>query len=601
MAEEPEFEDIKVKQENEEEPLPPDQIDLSETEQVLQLFKTVFHKKNFPEKTVLLESKTSTFQDKEGKRKSQYKHSFIVATGLGIHIWDTVNGEKEGTHLVSDLILEKASKVLLKGFDNLNEAIIFKLDTKDEQSIVVDLQSLTQTLNKYVYVNRSYEKELGLLIRQTHDDIESMYYAPGYWVEGNKIKTVIDAGYNAPWKEKLRWIPNIENDSVPEIATDVKVEALNQLREFVKSYMNPAKPSAVLCYAIFAPLAQYFKKKTSYFPHLIIQGLQSSGKSTLLDMLRLMYSVSWNDPTPKGEFQARKLLAQTTIPALVDEMRSVFNPEKPDALEILHTAATTELLRTAGSSLYGGVFLAIRPVIGCTNTDLSLVPFQADKFISITISKTDAIDTRLAEGKTPRMLKPELRLAISVLFNEALKLVENDLETITCQFVNKNREEIRKALISYGWAIWKQLFDKYGVEEFPKAFDTEEEQPDATPKYHETFTAYIQNKIQHKHLPLTAMVNENMTETLRHHKQDFERTMCLYVYNDREEKYQLVMKPSYLGHFSIVAKKEYNLEQIGENRLAEMLDMKISSYRPVEGVDKKQTYFVFDLPKPENA
>ena len=49
-------------------------------------------------------------------------------------------------------------------------------------------------------------------------------------------------------------------------------------------------------------------------------------------------------------------------------------------------------LGRGGGQQYGGYFLAIRVIIAATNSDISFVPWQLDKFIPVEISIDDGID-----------------------------------------------------------------------------------------------------------------------------------------------------------------------------------------------------------------
>lgn len=578
--------------------LPPPEIPANKT-------KTQYYVEQFknahvelPKKIVLLSKETRDKKIGSITYPVDY-YTFVVADGRhGINIFEIEQPKDDvpvitNEKLIANIDLKNIYRVKLEGVDNNKEIAIHQIEFKNSNhediSLVGDNDILLSMLTKASDLDdRHSNLIIKLLNEQPNVDAEKkMYYSPGVWWLPEKKRIILakDAGYNPPWKEHLKWEPS-SLETVLLVNPEDKKKALEITRQFVESYGSPEKVSAVLSYAILAPLAFLLKSRLSYFPHLVLQGLQNLGKSALLEWLKLFYKASWSDPTPKSEYQARRLLAQIAIPALIDEMRSIFaiiNNKESDALEIVHTSATVNMLRHAGTATYGGIFLAIRPIIGATNADLSLVPYQADKLIVMKISDEDKLDDKKGKGYTPRTMPTDVKKVIPMLFVEMMEdILSKELENIMIELNGMNRDELKDAIIEQGYKIWQKIYQRYGVEIFPKPYkvNNPDNSVDNSQDYLTQFMTYVANKIPNSER--VGAMGATTTDAVRVYFEDFEKKGAIIVRDidrssDKKMIYQLICTSSFLTHFSQIASRDNRLPYLGWETLTKVMKGKATS------------------------
>jgi hypothetical protein len=406
------------------------------------------------------------------------------------------------------------------------------------------------------------------------EEAEELFYSPGPWVVDGRLVFAKEPGYTPPWKPYLVWKPP-ERD----VSVELKREALATIKRLVESYMNPSKPSLVLSYAAITPIAHYVRGILSIAFHMLIHGLEDTGKSVLLDTLKILFSVEDNSlhPIPSSNFQARLCLSLSTLPALVDELNELiegYKERKKDAIEALdaiHRAATLELLRISGGHQYGGHFLAVRVIIGATNADISLVPWQLDKFILVSVSVDDMIDVSKAIGATPRTMRPEVKMALKALGVELLREVERLIPEVEA-LKSLPRDEIRGKLVELGYKAWVNLYRKYGLEPFPAPAqpETSLEKASVKEQYRDIFKSYLKlakdGRLKDVMIPVVSPQNLENVETLK----DLETCHALEIVDRETGKRELLLKTPFITKFGEYVAKEYGLPKMGFWRMADI-------------------------------
>jgi len=506
------------------------------------------------------------------KRSGGLVLEWVAAGRQGIYLYKRGRDEESApvVQIVSNAVIRKAKAIRILGLDLRN---LYMVD--------VDGEMVSGTVDDIVgYIEKHYGLEprarfaTARLIDASVDEEEEVFYSPGPWVVDGHIVFARDPGYTPDWKPYFIWKP----PDPSAVGEEEKRAALEAIKKLVGAYGSPAKASLVLSYAALAPVMHYVKKELNIAPHLIIHGRESTGKSLLLETIRLLYNMTREEQFPGTDFQTRVLLSASTLPAIVDEIGPLIEGYVKqrkgaiEALDVLHRAATQEVLRVSGGYTYGGYFLAIRTVIGATNGDVSAVPWQLDKYIIIEISTADRVDIEKARGATPRTMPPEVKAAVPAIGVELLKEVEALLPTLE-EMKKLPRGEIRDGLIKLGYEAWRRLYAKYGLEPFPPPAEPETQLEIASveEQYKEVFLSYVERRIagEEKGLPQISIYDRYDSSDI---EEQLRKNLAVVVKNgDRRE---LVCKPSFLTEFMSWAEREFNLPHLGWRRLAEILGLR---------------------------
>jgi len=517
------------------------------------------------------------------ERKGGKVKKWVAVGRQGIYLFKRSGEDDEPTvQIVSNAILSEVKRVKVLGLDIRN---MFKVKVDGEEiSGVVD--EIIETIEKYYGLERSSKYAIARLIDFMAEDEEEVFYSPGPWVVDGRIVFAKEPGYTPPWKEYKIW-----NYPERDVSVELKRKALECIKNLVLAYKDPSKPSLVLSYTAITPIAHYIKKVLNIAFHTIIHGLEDSGKSVLLDLIKLLFNINWENETyPNSDFTARKMLSEASLPAIIDELNQLIegyskgDKGSVEAINVLHRSATQEVLRVSGGYQYGGHFLAVRVMIGATNTDISLVPWQTDKFIIVRISSNEGIDVKKAIGYTPKTMGGEVKKTLPIIGIELLKEVEKLLSKID-ELKTLPRKELREKLVELGYEAWKNLYEKYGLTPFPppSKTETEEEKISAKEQYNDFFLSYVSKCIEgDKTLDCYLKVYdekeiEDNDEALKALEKDF-----AIVLLKKDGTREIVCKTSFITKFSKYV-EHYGLPRLGWRRLSEMLDMSKTN-RKVGGV-----------------
>nr|WP_011178342.1 bifunctional DNA primase/polymerase [Saccharolobus solfataricus]AAT00521.1 RepA [Saccharolobus solfataricus] len=500
------------------------------------------------------------------RRKGKQILKWVSVGKQGIYVFSRAAGD-------DDPVVAIVSHAKISGVRTIK---IIGLDFRDYYSVDLEGEKIIGTIDEIIdVIKKRYGIEAGQqyavarLIDYMAEEEEELYYSPGPWVVGSKIAFAREPGYTPTWKKYVRW--NVRADDPGE---EMVRKALETIKNLVMSYRDPSKPSTVLSYAVVSVISVYIKEKLSIFPHLLIHGLNESGKSVLLDSIKLLFNINWSDEIPGTEYQARLILTPSTLPAIVDEMGGVLTGKNAQGvLGVLHDSATKITMRISGGHEYAGYYLGVRSLIGATNTDISLLPWQIDKFIFVEISRKEAIDISKARGSTPRSMDPNIKLAVQYVGYLLLKGLEGKLGEID-KLKELPRDELKKRILEIGYSVWVDLYRQYGLEPFPPPSEGENKITQTTieEEYKDLFISYVRRCLSkpQNNLPLIVVHGENSdieedTDALK----DLETYGAIIDKNTNE----VIMKTTFLSGFSQWAEKEYKLQPLGWQRLEEILDL----------------------------
>jgi len=530
------------------------------------------------------------------ERKGRFIKKWVAVGRQGIYLFRryiSKNGEVDyepTIRIISNAIIRNVKTIKVLGLELRN---LYMVDI-DGEKISGTIDEILNHIEKHYGLERGSRYPIARFIEYTSEEEIELFYSPGPWVINNRIVFAREPGYTPPWKRYIAWKP--PEDDIPE---DQKRMALITIKNLVLAYKDPSKPSMVLSYSSIAPIMHYIKKTLSIAPHLLIHGLEDTGKSILLETIKLLYNITWDDDFPGTDFQARKCLALSTLPAIIDEIGSLIQGyehgkrDSIEAIEILHRAATQTLLKASGGHTYGGYFLAIRTIIAATNNDISLIPWQLDKFILVTISVKEGIDINKARGYTPRTMPVEVKTALPYIGIELLKEVEKMLPMIE-ELKRYPREEIRKKLIKIGYEAWCNLYRRYGLGPFPPPNDPETDIEKASIKeqYKDIFISFIKLAVKEKIKDIAITVYEKeKAEKDPAALEDLRKNLAIIVriINENNKsiiKEELWCKTAFLSKFKEWARKEFGIAGMGWKRLAEILGMTRTT-RKIGGIDDK--------------
>ena len=508
------------------------------------------------------------------KKKGNEIIEWVYAGEEGIYHFKR-SKEELSIQIISDAKIKNVRNVKILGLDSYG---LYRVYFRD-MYMTGSLEEIISFISKNYGIEYRYKYAIERLIQEIAEGEESLFYSVGPWVVDDKIVFVKEAGYTPSWKILNIWkIP--EDDVDPEI----KKKTLETIKKLVEAYKDPSKASLVLSYSAITPLAHYLRKILNIAFHMVIHGREGSGKSLLLDLLKEIFGIDWPEPFPKTDYQTRVLLSLSTLPAIVDELGEIIQGyedkrESVEVIDILHRSSTQELLRVSGGYQYAGYFLAIRVLIGASNKDITLLPWQMDKFIFVKISKEEGIDLLKATGYTPRSMDPSIKKTLRYIGKELLIELEKLIPEIN-NLRNLSRDEIRKELVKLGYKAWTSLYKKYGLEPFPEPSEpeTELEKESLEELYKDVFMTYITKILAgdikdidsndiliSQEVVLEDPSNTGVLDKLNRYE--------IIVINHKDHR-EVIMKKSLLSKFIQYARKEYGLPEIGKGRLLETLGVR---------------------------
>ena len=510
------------------------------------------------------------------ERQGGIIRKWVALGNQGIYLFKKVNEESEPVvSIISSAIIRKVKAIKIKGLDLRN---LFEV-TFDEETISGTIEDIIAYINKFKGIESGKEYAVERLIQAMAEEEVELFYAPGPWIVDRKIVFAKESGYMPTWKPYIVW--KVPSDDVSD---EKKKEVLMKIKQLVNSYSDPTKPSYVLSYVAISPFAHYIKKELSIMPHLIIHGLNNTGKTVLLDLIKRLYNYNWEEACPMSDYQARRDLTASTLPQIIDEIGSIiegYKKETKNAIEVIeiwHRAATQEAMRIAGGVGYSGIFLAIRSIIAATNGDVSLVPWQLDKFYLVTISIAEKIDINKARGATIRTMSEEHRNIIPIIGKELMMEFEKLIPQID-ELKKLSREDIKNKLIELGYKAWHNLYKKYGLEPFtsPNTNDVVlQEVESETEQYKDIFLSYVLTKRN------SSKPDERIEEFLTEIEVDeaalesLNNKLAIITKADVTQggTRVLLCKPPFITKFCEYVVKEFGLPRLGWKRMAEILGLK---------------------------
>jgi hypothetical protein len=449
-----------------------------------------------------------------------------------------------------------------------------------------------------------------------------MYYSPGVWVNDEHVLLTKESGYNPEWKPQVLF-------ETPNNVNDVYVkEALRCIKTLVESYRNPKKASLVMSYAVVAPLHHYFVRSLRIGFHMLIRGERQTGKTLLIDLLRLLYMVRDYDEDPRTDYQMRVLLGKTTMPALIPECIRACTEDR--LLQMWKASATSDRLVLSGGA-YRGLFMALRSIIAATNERIEIPTDLLDKVIIVEMDSDDGVDLDSCKGCTPRTMNPGAREGVRMIGMIIIDKLNNVLDKIK-KLANLDRVEILRELIRIGYDVWCELYKEYGLDPFPSPFTdngllvTEEEQfaEEERARYAELLYEFLNSVVKDKETEcklyasnmanpecydlkpfIEAFKGGRSTEVTCHFdkysKVCDEQSLRMFdllgfvriVDGDRVKEY-IAMSRSLSNRFTKFLKREYRMGEREVERLRSALAVKLTTvlFRCGEGkdVDKKTVY-----------
>jgi hypothetical protein len=368
-------------------------------------------------------------------------------------------------------VIERVSEAIVKGIRRVD---FYLIDTDEEYYQVcfkrydgeVDCRVLSKSeIPSYIRKRFGLKFNTDFAVHMVvswleEDEPIRVYYSPGVWVNDEHVVFVTESGYNPDWKPQVFFeIPNTINEEYVK-------EALQCIKRLVEAYKNPEKASLVLSYAAVAPLHHYLVRTLRIGFHMMIRGERQTGKTLLIDLLRLLYMLRDYDEDPRTDYQMRVLLSKTTIPALIPECIRACTEDR--LLQLWKASATSDRLVLSGGA-YRGLFIALRSIIAATNERVELPTDLLDKVIVVDIDSEDGVVLDACRGCTPRTMKPEAREGVRMLGMKIIQKLNNKIDEVK-SLQSLDRVEILRGLIRMGYEIWTELYKEYGFEPFPPPF-----------------------------------------------------------------------------------------------------------------------------------
>jgi hypothetical protein len=392
-----------------------------------------------------------------------------------VKVRHTSDGIERTVQRVSSAVITSVRRVqfyMLSG-DDLFYRICFSVEGVGEKCHTVAFSEIPYQIYRVGGLQKGFEYPVQELVRwfEEGEPIKA-YYAPGVWVNDEHLVIVNESGYNPEWKRvvKLDIPQRIDNDRVKD--------ALECIKRLVEAYRNPKKASLILSFAAVAPLHLWFKQLFGVGFHMLIRGERMTGKTLLIDLLKLLYLLPEYDEDPRTDYQMRVLLAKTTMPALIPECVRACTDDK--LLSLWKESATMINLVYSGGA-YKGFYYALRSIIAATNERIDIPTDLIDKILVIDIDSEDGVDLSKCRGCTPLTMDANTRMGVKMLGYIILNKLMDRLVEIK-RLSGLDRREILRGLVRIGYDLWCDLFREYGLEPFTSPFVdnttivTEEEQ-----------------------------------------------------------------------------------------------------------------------------
>lgn len=527
-------------------------------------------------------------------KKGDQVIEWVYAGETGIYLFKR-SSKETAVQAISNAEIKKVNRVKIIGLELPD---LYRVYFKDAD-VIGSLDEVVSFISRKYGIESRYKYAVERVIQHLIEGEEELFYSPGPWIVNGRIVFIEEPGYTPPWKREVfvKW--RVPKEDVDE---DLKKKALEAVKRLVEAYKDPGKPALVLSYGAVAPIAYYVRKTAGVIFHMIIHGAEETGKTLLIDLLKEIFGVEWAEPTPRSDYGARVLLSLSTLPAMIRELGSLvrdFNEGKNDAvktMDVLHRAASEEILKIAGGHLYGGYFYAVRVVVAATNEEVSMAPWFADKYILVKISADEAVDVKKASGCTPMTMHPSVKKALRILGIELLKRLEELLPEID-KLKNLSREEIRSRLIKIGYEAWKSLYKDYGLEPFPQPSEpeTQREKEDVREMYREAFKSYIfkiiNGKIKDKEIPSVYEDTDLRSENMREYLIKFEENHAIMI-NYKDGRRKLICKKIFLGEFKEYARRVYGLPDVGVESLIEIQGLKRTSIN-IAGKEDRNVLYIY--------
>jgi hypothetical protein len=212
-------------------------------------------------------------------------------------------------------------------------------------------------------------------------------------------------------------------------------------------------------------------------------------------------------------------------------------------------------------------------LIAATNEDVSMVPWQLDKWILVKISTDEMLDLNKARGYTPRTMRRDVARALRYIGKELLEEVEKLLPEIQ-GMRGLSREEIRVKLVELGYKAWVNLYRRYGLEPFPAPSppETESEKEALREQYREAFIAYVMTAKE-------GMMRDTKINDYREGElgeaalRDLDTHLAIIVVK-RDGSGELLCKHSFVTRVAKHISDVYGLPKISGSRLIELVGLR---------------------------
>jgi hypothetical protein len=351
--------------------------------------------------------------------------------------------------------------------------ICFKTDGADEKCYTVAFSEIPYLIYRVGGLQKGFEYPVQELVSWLEEgEPIKAYYAPGVWVNDDHLVIVNESGYNPEWKRTVKL------DIPQTIIDDYVRKALQCIKTLVEAYRNPKKASLVLSYAVVAPLHLWLKQTLGIGFHMLIRGERMTGKTLLIDLLKLLYMLPEYDEDARTDYQMRVMLAKTTMPALIPECVRACTDDK--LLSLWKESATMITIVHAGGA-YKGFYYALRSIIAATNERIDIPTDLVDKIIVVDIDSEDGVDLTRCRGCTPLTMDSVTREGVKMLGYVLVNKLTWKLNDIK-KLAGLDRREILRGLVRIGYEVWREVFNEFGLDPFPSPFTdngmlvTEEEQ-----------------------------------------------------------------------------------------------------------------------------
>ena len=479
----------------------------------------------------------------------------------------------------------EVKRVRVKGFERLKQLYeLFKISVKANQgkavdTIIGDIEEIARALKKYgLSLERKHIfRDLhGLLDRLSQlSGYEELAYSPGPWIVGDKIEIAREAGYLPSWKTRIAWTP-IEGD--PSLGLEI-------VKKTVEAYTDSSLVSTLMSIGIIAWASHWLKIEFGLFPLQLLQGRKGTGKTYLLELLQLIYNITWSENIPKSDFQARRELTKTTIPMIITEANDFFRLLKAGdkgahaAMAILMKNTTDIDLREAGSSYYGGTYLGIRAAFMATNIELESPPYDLDKVVIYRFGKANKIDLEAVKGITPHELRMnnKARTSLASILKASFPLFEEKIPMIKKEWRSLTRDQLINNYVSLGYEIWRKLYEQYGLEPFPEPspISLQGQVEALEDQYREIFETYIYRLIEETEKSNTPFhpfpYNDPVKEEAAMRALKKHGGVIFKARN--KEGPELIVQKSFVTHFGRYLETEYNIPNPGTKILIEILGL----------------------------